>query len=173
MKTFILKWILICLGILFVIHFIYIVTNDKDEFCVKYTDIEIINNIPGQYIEWQGTNSYNYEVETFTAEYCKKCGNHLINVDYYIEDLESGTIYYERTSAIIIYSLLWIFFLFMIPIIDAYSIPLYLDEKITIIKHVMIFLGYNKDKLEASIKDFNCQDMKQCINCHDLKCCKH
>ena len=92
MKAFIWKCALVCLGILFAIHFTCIITNDKDEFCAKYTDIEIVNHIPKQYIEWRGTNSYNGKVETIKAEYCKKCGDHLRNVDYDIEDLKSGTI---------------------------------------------------------------------------------
>lgn len=164
MKAFIWKCVLTCLGILFAIHFICIVTNDKDEFCAKYTDIEIINHVPKQYIEWRGTNSYTGKVETIKAEYCKNCGDHLRNVEYDIEDLKSGTITYGRLLPIVIYTLLWGFFLFVIPIVDANTDSLNREEKVTVVKHLMIFLGYNKDKLDAAINDFNSYDVKRCRN---------
>lgn len=164
MKAFIWKCIIICLGILFAIHFICIVTNNKNEFFTEYTDVEIINNMPKQYIEWNGTNISNGNVETFTAEYCKNCGDHLCNVNYDIEDLESGKITLGRPFPIIAYTLFWTFFLFIIPIIDAHTASLDREEKVTVVKHLMIFLGYNKNKLDAAINDFNSYDLKRCRN---------
>jgi hypothetical protein len=164
MKAFIWKCVLICLGILFAIHFICIVTNDTNEFFTEYTDIEIIKDVPKQYVEWKGTNVSNGKVETFTAEYCKKCGNHLGNVEYEIKDLKSGKITLGRLFPIIAYTLLWMFFLFIIPIVDANTDSLEREEKITVVKHLMIFLGYNKDKLDDAIKEFNSYDLKRCRN---------
>lgn len=164
MKAFIWKCVLICLGILFAIHFICIVTNDTNEFFTEYTDIEIIKNVPKQYVEWKGTNVSNGKVETFTAEYCKNCGTHLGNVEYEIKDLKSGKITLGRPFPIIAYTLLWMFFLFVIPILSANTDSLNREEKVTVAKHLMIFLGYNKDKLDTAINDFNSYDVKRCRN---------
>lgn len=164
MKAFIWKCVLVCLGILFAIHFTCIVTNDKNEFFTEYTDIEIIKNIPKQYVEWKGTNVSNGEVETFTAEYCKNCGTHLRNVEYEIKDLKSGKITLGRPFSIIAYTLLWGFFLFVIPILSANTDSLNREEKVTVVKHLMIFLGYNKDKLDIAINNFNSYDLKRCRN---------
>jgi hypothetical protein len=165
MKVFIWKIVITILGLLFAIHFICVVTNDKDEFhYTKYTDIEIINHVHKQYVEWKGTNVSNGEVETFMVKYCKKCGDHLKDVDYDIEDLESGTIKYKQPFKAFIYTVFCVFFLIIIPILDANTDSLDREEKITIVKHLMIFLGYNKNKLDDAIKYFNSYDVKRCRN---------
>ena len=98
------------------------------------------------------------------TEYCKKCGTHLDNVEYEIKDLKSGKITLGRPFPIIAYTLLWGFFLFVIPILSANTDSLNREEKVTVAKHLMIFLGYNKDKLDAAINDFNSYDLKRCRN---------
>jgi hypothetical protein len=162
MKAFIFKVVITILGILFAINLIYVLTNDKDEFYTEYTNIEIIENIPGKYIKWKYTNGTIEECFTDWSKPC--CENHLKNVDYTIKELKSGKVVSRNGSVFAIYFILSVFFTFVIPIVNANTDSLNREEKVDIAKHLMIFLGYNKDKLDVAIKDFNSYDVKRCRN---------
>ena len=162
MKVFIFKVIITILSILFSIHFIYVLTNDKDEFYKTYTNIEIVENIPGKYIKWKYTNGTTEEC--FTDWYKPCCENHLKDVDYTVKELKSGKVVSKNGHVFAIYFVISMFFIFVIPIVSVNTDSLNREEKVDVAKHLMIFLGYNKDKLDVAIKDFNSYDVKRCRN---------
>ena len=164
MKVFIFKVIITILSILFAIHFIYVVTNDKDEFYKTYTNIEIVENIPGKYIKWKCISSNGTTEECFTDWYKPCCENHLKDVDYTVKELKSGKVVSKNGYVFAIYFVISMFFIFVIPIINVNTDSLNREEKVDVAKHLMIFLGYNKDKLDVAIKDFNSYDVKRCRN---------
>lgn len=164
MKVFIFKVIITILSILFSIHFIYVLTNDKDEFYKTYTNIEIVENIPGKYIKWKGIPSNGTTEENFTDWYKPCCENHLKDVDYTVKELKSGKVVSKNGYVFAIYFVISMFFIFVIPIINVNTDSLNREEKVDVAKHLMIFLGYNKDKLDNAIKDFNSYDVKRCRN---------
>ena len=82
-------------------------TGANDEALKK-----IVENVNKDHITWQGTNP-NGEVESFTIEYCKKCGEHFEDTcGYTIEELKTGTVTKHRCGKFAVYFAILVLFIF-------------------------------------------------------------
>lgn len=151
MKCFIGKIAVIFIWVVFFSHLINICTNGKDDFYMTYTNVEIVENVNKDHITWQGTNP-NGEVESFTIEYCKRCGEHFENTcGYTIEELKTGTVTKHRCGKLGLYLCISFVFLFITGILFIFDEGLEWDDKETIVRNCLTFCGYNKEKINKSL----------------------
>lgn len=165
MKCFIGKIAVIFIWVVVFFHLINIWTNGKDDFYITYTNVEIIENINKDHITWQGINP-NGEVELFTVEYCKKCGQHFENgCGYTLEEISTGTVTEYRCD-----KLAW-YLVFLIPFIFLSGIPFVIDEGLewnereNIVRNCLIFGGYDKEKINKSFNIIQNMKLKTPLGC--------
>lgn len=151
MKCFIAKITVIFIWVVVLGHLINIWTNGKDDFYITYANVEIVENINKDHITWQGTNP-NGEIELFTVEYCKNCGEHCENTcGYTIEELKTGTVTKHRCDKLGWYLAILLPFLFTSGIPFIVDEGLEWDEKENIIRNCLTFCGYDKEKINKSL----------------------
>lgn len=158
MKCFIAKIAVIFIWVVVFFHLINIWTNGKDDFYIKYTNVEVVEIVNKDHITWKGTNP-NGEVETFTVEYCKKCGQHFEDTcGYTIKELTTGTVRKYRCGKLALYLAILVPFIFITGIPFIVDEGLEWNEKENIVRNCLIFGGYDKEKIN---KAFNIiQNMK-------------
>lgn len=150
MKCFICKIAVIFIWVVVFCHLINVWTNGKDDFYVKYTNVEILENINKDHITWQGTNP-NGEVESFTVEYCTSSKDFKNNCGYTIKELKTGTIVKHKCDKFVLYLAILLPFVFISGIPFIVDEGLERNEKENIVRNCLTFCGYDKEKINKSL----------------------